>query len=139
MQVLRNTASMERAAQSTTDPALRSLLSERIKLFHEYVETDLSEVVTFLIVEPDDALAAIGAELGFPILENRFDRSLYGQPNFTPCWEWILDHDEYFEIVFVLSPDGYGVIVFVRNDPGVDSDLLAMSAEYAGLPECPCA
>lgn len=36
-----------------------------------------------------------------------------------------------YEMVFVLSDSGFGIVVLVPNQAGVDTDLLRMCAEYA--------
>jgi hypothetical protein len=50
----------------------------------------------------------------------------------VPSTEWIADHGSWFEAVYILSDDGFGVVLFVQNDEGVDPELLAMCREYAG-------
>ncbi|OAO01441.1 hypothetical protein A8B75_15005 [Sphingomonadales bacterium EhC05] len=61
------------------------------------------------------------------------DGARYGHPDFTPSWEWVEKHNGWFEAVFIISDDGFGVNLFVQNEPEAsDADSLrAMFREYA--------
>ncbi len=130
MQVLRDRASIARL----TDANLRALIEDCVQALidvDDFSDSELRYVLTIVAVEPGDALEPIEAQLGFPILSNRFDDTRFGDAAFTPCFELLEEHDGFYEIVFVLSDDGFGVEVFVPKQPGVHSDLLAMCAAYA--------
>ena len=127
MQVLRDQASIS----TIDDPELRTLIEKRVQTLAEFDDYELHELVNFLVVEPGDALQALDLQLGFPILENRFDGSRFGDPGFTPSFDLLEEHAGCYEIVFVVSDDGFGIEVFVAKDPGVPSELLAMCAAYA--------
>ena len=86
------------------DPAVRDLIRRRID---EYGSD--ANLATFVVVEPGDPLGALDAQLGFPILTNRFDGSRYGEPGFAPSFEVAEDHGRFFEMVFVLADYGDGV------------------------------
>lgn len=102
--------------------------------FAEYVDSDLSEVVHFVVVEPGDPLSQIEEELGFSPLCNGLDGTRFGEPDFTPTFEWVRDHGFAFELVWVLSDDGFGKILLVPDDPGVEFDLHMLCLEYAHRP-----
>lgn len=112
MQVLRDRESVA----VISDPGLRGLIEHRVRALDEFDDYELSELVTFIVVEPGDALAAIDEQLGFPVLGNRH--------------ELIEEHAGWYEIVFVLSDDGYGIEVFIPKASGVDPDLLAMCTTH---------
>jgi hypothetical protein len=131
MIVLRDTASMRNALEHTLPAPLAELIAARLATFGEYVEVDLSEVAHFLIIEPGDTLAMVIAELGFSPLTNLVDGSRYGDPAFTPSFEWLQDHGGVFELVYILSDDGFGKIIFVPDDPGIDFDLHMLCLEFA--------
>lgn len=69
--------------------------------------------------------------LGFSVLHSRADSTRYGDPMFYPSFELIEEHPFCFEMVFVLSDDGAGVLVFVPKDIDLDAQLLAMCRQYA--------
>jgi len=138
MIALRTAVSMRRAAESHADPSLRALLALRIRQLSQGHNFDLSEVVEFLIVEPGDAQDVIEAEAGFPILSNIVDGTRFGDPDFSPCFEALLDHGpgRWFELVYLFTDDGYGSIVLVPDDPGVEFDVHSLCLQYAGRVEC---
>ena len=92
---------------------------------------DANALGYFLVVESGDAIEAINAQLGFDILCNRFTGIRYDQPGFTPSFEFVEEFPACYDVVFVLSDDGYGVEVFVQKANGVPPDLLAMYQRYA--------
>ena len=127
MQVLRDHASIS----TIDDPDLRALIEKRVQTLAEFDDYELHELVNFLVVEPGDALQTLDLQLGFPILENRFDGSRFGDPGFTPSFDLLEEHAGCYEIVFVVSDDGFGIEVFVLKHPDLNPELLAMCAAYA--------
>ena len=128
MQVLRD---REEAAR-LGDPQLRRLVLQRIDaLTEECPDYALDQLVRFVIVEPGDRSEALARQLGFHPLCNRWDGTPFGQPGFSPSWEIAEEHGAWYELVFVLGDDGFGLEVFVPRAPGVDPDLLALCAAYA--------
>lgn len=76
---------------------------------------DLTEIGTFVIVEPGDALADIELALGFPI-------TMEG----SPTWEWVMRHGSIFEAPIILTDDGFGHVLIVPDADGIDPNLLAL-------------
>ena len=111
-------------------PALRALIHRRTEEAAEYVE-QFSELVYFVVVEGGDSIEAIDVALGFPVLVNRFDGVPFGDPGFLPSWEVLAEHPDWYELVYVLSDDGAGVVVIVNKDRGAPAALLAMCRQYA--------
>ena len=108
------------------DPAVRALIQRRID---EYGSD--AGLATFVVVEPGDPLGALDAQLGFPILTNRFDGSRYGDPGFSPSFELAEDHGGFYEVLLILADWGDGVLVLIPKHPGVHPQLLQLCAEYA--------
>ena len=115
MLIVRNDPDIE----ALTDPELRRL-----------VQALACPQAWFLIAQTGDSLDALSSELGFPILANRWTGIEFGYADFTPSFELLQEHAQWFEIVFVISDDGYGIEVFVPK-AGSDSTLLAMCRAYA--------
>ena len=106
MQIIRS------AADIVADPALRDLVTS---VFANV--SDCPEILGFILnVETGDSLANIDAQLGFPILANRH--------------EFILEHTDWFELLYVLGQDGFGVQVYLPKDIDLP-ELLAMCVEQA--------
>ena len=126
MQVIRTPAD----ASNINDPAIRRLVEQRIyDLGNE--PFDLAELGYFIIVEAGDSIATIDAQLGFSILANRFNGIRFGQPGFVPSFEFVEEFSGCFEMVFVISDDGFGVEVFIPKTAGIDSELLELCSRYA--------
>ncbi len=115
MNTLKTTASMLEAATHHPDPDLRRLLVNRIASLQDY-DCDLAELVQVLLVEPGDTLAALEAELGVEL---------------TTSWETIERQGGWYELTFILSDWGEGIVVFVPDQPGVPQELLTLCREHA--------
>lgn len=129
MQMLRDSKSIEEGAGSCFEPELRKLLAAKVKRLNEYEGYELSEMVNFIVFEECDTVANLDAALGFSVMANRFDGCRYGEPGFSPSWEAIEEHINWFEMVYVLSDDGFGVVVFVSKR--ADPELLKMLQQYS--------
>lgn len=129
MLLIGSSAAMARALDSPLDGALRALLLLRRAQLTEHDEADLSEIASFLIVEAGDDLPEVETQLGFSLLTNPIDERRYGDSDFTPFWEWIHASDGWFELVFVLTDDGFAHVVFVKDEAGVDPSLLSLCRE----------
>jgi hypothetical protein len=103
------------------DPNLKALLCKREEQLAEH--GDLSEQARFVIVQPGDTVDAVEAELGFSPFQNAVDGSRFGDAEFEPSWEWIVDNGSYFELVFVFSDSGFGEVLFVDKAAEPFADL----------------
>ncbi len=98
---------------------------------------DTTALGYFLVIEPGDTLEEIDAQLGFSILANRFTGIRFDQPSFAPSFEFVGELPSCYDMVFVLSDDGYGVEVFVEKAEGVSPDLRIMCRMYAFKEDVP--
>ncbi len=130
MQILRDSKSILEVARTWSDHELRGLFSIHVKRLKEYEEYDLSELVCFIVCEECDSVADLDTALGFSIMANRFDGVKFGESGFHPSWEFVIKYNGWYEIVYVLSDDGTGVVVFV--DKQGDTELVQMLRFYTG-------
>jgi hypothetical protein len=133
MLALRNAASMQEAVNGPLHPHLKAILTMRMEQLGTDPDADLGETVHFIVVEPGDQPDHLDRELGFPFLTNLLDGTRFGEPDFTPSFEWVQDHGCWFEVVFMLT-DEFGIAVFLQDDPGMHFDLHMFCLEYAGRP-----
>ena len=126
MHVLRDADSVQAFLATTPDPELHRLIADRLADLSDYDDMDLGDLVNFIVMEINDPVAVLDAALGFAILSNRFDATPYGTPGFTPSWDALTEHPAWFELVYVLSDDGFGLVVLIPKHPGVDAELIAM-------------
>ncbi|MDO8713326.1 MAG: hypothetical protein Q7K13_02455 [Polynucleobacter sp.] len=129
MQIIRDLADVAKLA----DPELRRLIEATIAALSEDDPYDPAVLGNFLIVEPGDTVAELDEQMGFSILANRWTGIRFDAPGYTQHFEVLEEHAGYFEMVFIISDDGYGVEVFIPKCPGTDPNLLAMCARYATL------
>ena len=113
-------ASLNRALEMVRCAALRDLLVRRRAI----LGTDLpfAEMAQFIIVQAGDTVDQIEADTGLVIRPN--DRDMW------PMWEWVVDHGHCFETVFVLTDDGYAVVLFVEKLGTTNSELIGMLHAY---------
>lgn len=110
------------------NPAIRQLVEERINdLGGEAF--DAEALGYFLVIEPGDTLGAIDAQLGFPILANRITGIRFDQPGFWPSFEFVEEFPSCYDMVFIISDDGFGIEVFIPKDIEIQ-DLLAVCQRY---------
>lgn len=112
------------------DEEVRVLVQQRITMLSEDEPYDPVIHGYFIVIDAHDFTDAVDQHLGFSLTCNRWDGTRFGEPLFTPSFELIEEHTSFFEMVFVLSDCGYGVIVFVPKEHA-DRDLLAMCRAHA--------
>jgi len=131
MIALRNSTEITASSRVLIVKGLQELLTKRVEQLTEDGDADVGEFAHFLVVRPGDTPFDVETELGFSILTNLVDGARHGSPDFEPSWEWIMRHGGWFELVYVLSDDGFGWVVFIQDDEATDADLLAVCREYA--------
>lgn len=88
------------------DESLRVLILARIEEYSEYVQ-HFAELVRFVVVGAGDQLKELEGVLGFGLASELSDAS-----RGPDAYE---EHPGYHELVYVLSDDGSGVIVFIEK------------------------
>ena len=111
--------------------AVREVIELRISQLRRNYDGPLDDIVAFHVVEAGDGQSEVRAALGFSPLENFVDGTTFGESDFQPNTEWIACHGSFFELVYILTDDGFGTILFVPNDPGTEFDLHSMCLEFA--------
>ncbi len=116
MQIIRSPADVDTTAADAVNPELRQLISDTVARV-----TECPEILGFvLVVEPGDTIADLDAVLRFPILAGRH--------------EFILEHANWYALVYVLGQEGSGIELFVPKTVDLP-ELLAMCIEQALPPE----
>jgi hypothetical protein len=119
-----------------SNPAIRALVQQRINdLGGEAFDTHA--IGFFLVVGTGDTIEAISATVGFNILHNRFTGIRFDATGFTPSFEFIEEFPDCYDMVFVLDDSGFGIELFVPNEEGINTDLLAMCQRYAFKDDSP--
>ena len=116
---------------------VRTLLHKRFAELSEDEPYDPAVNGFFIVVEAGDSIAAVELESGCRLLSNRFSDSRFGGANFVPDWECLTFHagrdgsPGCFEMIFVLGDDGYGVLIVIPLQAGIDPALLALCRAYS--------
>ncbi len=124
---------IEQASDVTAvaSPEIRELIAARIAALSEDEHYEADTHGRFVVWEAGDSVGDLSQVLSFSALCNRSTGVNFGEPGFTPSFELVEEHPNCFEMVFVLSDDGYGVVVFIPKSVDADSTLLAMCRQYA--------
>jgi hypothetical protein len=126
MQIIRSPAD----AAAITNHELRTCIEKTINDLSEDYPCDPDVLGYFLVVESGDSLVPINTQLGFDILANRFSGIRFDQPGYTQSFEVLDEHANWFEMVFIISDDGFGVEVFISKTIDIPV-LLAMCQKFA--------
>jgi hypothetical protein len=119
--------SLSRALSLPIDLRLKRLLIER----RDQLGGDITHIAKFIVVQPGDGLKELEVELGFSVFQNRTDDRRFPDPLFSPSWEWLADHGHCFEMVFLLTDDGFAHVVIIQNCPMQNRLLRALCLTFA--------
>lgn len=126
MLILRDPA----AVSGVPDPAVAKLLALRFDQLSEDEPYDPDINGFFIVVEPGDTVAALEEASGCWITQGLLSEARYGEADFSPCFEFLDEHPFCYEMVFITSDSGYGVL-FAIPKSGIDDELLRFCREYA--------
>ena len=118
-------------AKRITDTAIRSLVEARFMQLASDAWYDWQRHGYIIVLEPGDSTEGLEQESGCPVLHDVFDQFAFGDPDFQPAAEVLEEHQNCFELGFVLNDDGFTIVIFVPKDDGIDTELLAMCAEFS--------
>ncbi len=113
------------------DEELRALIERRLDEREIGEDFDSELHGPFVVMVPGDGLVEVEAAVGIPLLVNPVTRVAYGDPAFSPIFEYAGRHARFYELVFIPGGGDEGVTLFVPRHPDVEPRLLALCAEYA--------
>ncbi len=117
--------SLTRALAMRIDLRLKRMLIER----RDQLDGEIKGEARFIVVQPGDSMKALEQELGWSIFMNP-EGYWFGHPDYYPSWEWLADHGHCFEMVFIMTDDGFAHVVLVEQSQGVDPELLRLCRMY---------
>lgn len=127
MITIRCSADMARALASSMNDNLKQLLATRRDQLQEHCDEDLGELAHFIVAEAGDTLPAIEGAAGVGLATNLVDGTRHGEPGFVDNFEFVQRHPGgWFEAVVILSDDGFGLVLLVPDQPGIDPALLRL-------------
>ena len=93
----------------------------------KYVEFTVE--ANFILVECTDTIDALESLSGCPIVTSWFSDAIYPHEDFAPSFEFVEEHHDFYEMVFVLTDDN--TTVFIIPKEKVDPLLLALCQEFS--------
>ena len=93
----------------------------------KYVEFTVD--AQFILVESFDSIEALEQSTGCPIITSWFSDAVYPHEDFAPSFEFIEEHHDFYEMVFVLTDDNTTVLIVPKS--GSDPLLLTMCQEFS--------
>ena len=126
MQILCDSSSIQKAL--ATQAELTRLITGYIDRLSDYEGCELDQLVQFMVMASSDTVIELEAVLGFSVRINRFSGCRFGDADFLPSWEVIEAHRYWYEVVYVLGDDGFGIVIFVPKD--ADAELIEMLQHY---------
>jgi hypothetical protein len=127
MIVLRDPQQLTQVVQ----PEIKSFLQQR---FHEICDPepyDPDEHGFFILVELGDTSEQIESATGYSLLKSLFNDAVYGDPDFSPDFEYLEDHGGFYEAVYIFTDSGFAVVMIVPREEGIDIGILELCAEFA--------
>ncbi|KMS52922.1 hypothetical protein V474_23495 [Novosphingobium barchaimii LL02] len=108
MIVIRTYAALSDVSAVLEGNEVHGLLEAHVERLSVYADFDLTDLAMFAVVMPGDTLDSIEDDLGRSLID---DAGAFNQPP-----EIIQRHQRWFELAFILSDDGFGLILFVPID-----------------------
>ena len=127
MRILRDAADVA----ALEDEELRAQIERRLDEREIGEDFDAELHGPFVVMIPGDGLAEVEAAIGISLLVNPVTRVAYGDPAFSPIFEYAGRHARFYELVFIPGGGDEGVTLFVPRHPDVEPRLLELCAEYA--------
>jgi len=113
------------------DPDIRRLVERRFAEVCNGEPYDPDVHGEMIVVQPGDTLTSLERDSGVAIASNPFDDVRFPDPDYTPVCEYLEEHSQCFEMMFLFSDDGAGINFFVPKSPGIDADLLELCARFS--------
>lgn len=125
MRILRTLFDMDQVLTQPLDPPLREALEHHEATWQEFGD-DLGLMI--VIAEAGDAL---------PALESACGHTLVADDSFAFPVETITELSGWWEVIWIMSDDGSGLVLYIENADTTDAGLLtasrkARSAQSAG-------
>lgn len=117
MFIIRTYAALSDVSAVLEGNEVHALLEAHVERLADYADFDLTDLAMFAIVMPGDTLDSIEEDLGRSLIDSA---GTFIQPP-----EIIQKHSGWVEMAFILSDDGFGLVLFVPIDSNTDARLMA--------------
>lgn len=110
------------------DPILRRLLSERITAW----SGDLLDQTEIVVVEPGDTDEDLVRVIGLSPLIEPINGARYGEEGFWPHWDWLSEHEGWFEMVITFG-SAFAYVLLVVDDEESSNGMVRLCRSYVAL------
>src|SRR5688572_21800365 len=120
------------------DPDVRRLVERRFVEVCAGEPYDPEVHGEMIVAQPGDTIASLEEQGELALAGSPVDELFFPDPDFVSFCEVIEEHPGCYEMVFILSDDGFGVLIFVPDHPEIDRELLSLCRTYAIKPRKRC-
>ena len=131
MRVLSGTPSITSEVKENKDPAISALLTRYLAYGAEFNPEDPADLLTVFVMEAGDTLTTIDDAMNGCFLINHYSRRRLGDPGYQPCFETLEEHATVYEMLFIQSDEGHGLVILIPKTSDIDAALLELCAQYA--------
>lgn len=128
MIIIRTAEAMAHVLHQPLDNPLLDRLRQHKDTLSLYDDMSLEDLALFVIVQAGDTLAEVEERCGYRLVEEGAFAFPVETIDFLPGW---------YEVTWIISDDGYGLVLFVQVHPETDPGLLdacRLAAAQAILP-----
>ena len=130
MRILRDTTSINEEISTNPDQCLATLLAAYLQ-FNGPPDPEVGELLTVILIEPGDTLATLDNAMQGNFLINHYSGRRHGQPGFVPCFETCEEYATFYQMLFIESDEGHGLLVLIPKEPSTDPELITMCVLHA--------
>lgn len=123
MKMYRDLASIKALAVQIPATDLQHLVRNRLESLIQEDADHTALLLAVMVMEEGDTSADLEEALGFSVLSNRWNGLTPDAEQFTPSWDALEDHPDWYELTFILGDQGEGIVVFISKglgDPSTD-------------------
>lgn len=117
------------------DPEIKALLQIRFQNICEPEPYDPDLHGYFVLVQPGDTAESIEEKTGINLLGSLFSDEVYGDPDYRPDFEYLMDQGHFFEAVYIANDSGFAEVFIVPKEDGIDERILKLCDEFAEFTE----
>lgn len=132
MQIYRDHEAIIRLAYTEDALGLHALVRDRLPAENSTDSQDLAGLMHVVVMESQDTPKHLEQQLGFSVLLNRWNGLGCDHTDFTPSWDALEVYEHWYVLTFILSDDGFGIVVFMpRGVHGTTNDLSILCDRFA--------
>lgn len=118
MKMYRDLVSIRALAIQAPATDLQQLVRNRLESLIQEDADHTALLLAVMVMEEGDTTADLEEALGFSVVRNRWNGLTPDAEQFTPSWDALDEHPDWYELTFILSDAGEGMVVFISKALG---------------------